>query len=149
MNFRDYFTDSARRALQSADGEARRMGHNYIGTEHILLGLLHDRDTATTLDGLGAPPQSIRVLIERIVDIEPLARKSPAGPLLWNGRALRVIEDIAPREVAVSGLNYIAPSHLLLGLVREGDGFAGTVLARLGVSLDRARRAVHPKRGDK
>jgi ATP-dependent Clp protease ATP-binding subunit ClpC len=146
MTFKDHFTSDANRVLRLAETEARRLGHNYIGTEHILLGLIHDRAIAVTLDELGAPPASVRKLVEDIVDIDPHGRRSPSGPIPYNGRARRTVEDLVPREVLNAGHNYIAPTHLLLGLIREGDGVAAQVLARLGVNLTQARRHIATNR---
>jgi ATP-dependent Clp protease ATP-binding subunit ClpC len=145
MRFWDHFTVDACRVLEDAEGEARRLGHNYVGTEHILLGLLRDRDTAATLDSLGAPPASVRKLVEDIIDTDPHGRRSPAGPLSYNGRAKRAVEELVPREVLAAGHNYIGTTHLLLGVIREGDGLAAQVLARLGVNLTQARRIVHAR----
>jgi ATP-dependent Clp protease ATP-binding subunit ClpC len=146
MTFRDHFTADACRVLEFAESEARKFGHNYIGTEHLLLGLINDRAAAATLDELGAPTRSVRKLVEDIIDTDPHGRSSPDGPIPYSGRARRTVEELVPREVLNLGHNYIDTAHLLLGLIREGEGVAAEVLGRLGVNLTQARRHIATNR---
>ncbi|GAB7070412.1 hypothetical protein H7J06_24560 [Mycobacterium hodleri] len=136
-----HFTSAARRVLEHAQAEARRLGYNYIGTEHILHCLLHDSDVAATLSRLSVRLRSVRELVDDLIGTDSHGRRSPDVPLDWDGRARRVLEDLVPREVLNAGHHYAGVEHVFLGLIREGEGPAATVLASLGVHLKAARRA--------
>ena len=134
------FTERTRRVIFFAQEEAARLGENYVGTEHLLLGLVRENDSvaARILEKLGVNLGRVRQEIERQVARGDgrLGQEMQLTP-----RAKRVI-DLAYEEARQLNNNYIGTEHLLLGLVRESDGIAGRVLARLGVDLDRTRREV-------
>jgi ATP-dependent Clp protease ATP-binding subunit ClpC len=134
------FTERARRVVFFAQEEAGRLGENYVSTEHLLLGLVRENDSvaARILDRLGVSLGRIRSEIERQVTRGDgrLGQDMQLTP-----RAKRVI-DLAYDEARQLGNNYIGTEHLLLGLIREGEGLAGRVLAKLGVDLERTRREV-------
>jgi ATP-dependent Clp protease ATP-binding subunit ClpA len=134
------FTDRARRVVVLSQEEARLLNHDYIGTEHILLGLIHEGEgvAATTLESLGIKLDSVRSQIEEIVG----HGKSPTtGHIPFTPRAKRVLE-LSLRESLELGHRYIGTEHILLGLIREGDGVAAQVLHKLGADLDRVRQQV-------
>lgn len=134
------FTERARRVVFFAQEEAGRLGENYVSTEHLLLGLTREDDSvaARILDRQGIPLERIRKDIER-----QLARGdgNSKKDMQLTPRAKRVI-DLAYDEARHFGNNYIGSEHLLLGLIREGEGLAGRVLSHLGVDLDRTRAEV-------
>ena len=134
------FTERARRVVFFAQEEAGRLGENYVSTEHLLLGLVRENDSvaARILDRMGVSLGRIRSEIERQVTRGDgrLGQDMQLTP-----RAKRVI-DLAYDEARQLGNNYIGTEHLLLGLIREGEGLAGRVLAKLGVELERTRREV-------
>jgi hypothetical protein len=134
------FTDQARRAVVFAREEARRLEYNYIGTEHLLLGLCRETDgiAAKALRSLDVSIDDVRTQVERLIG---RGRSAPIGRFPFNPRAKTVLE-LSMREALQLGHNYIGTEHLLLGLIREGDGFAGQLLVRMGVDLARARGAV-------
>jgi ATP-dependent Clp protease ATP-binding subunit ClpA len=134
------FTDRARRVVVLAQEEARMLNHNYIGTEHILLGLIHEGEgvAARALESLGVSLETVRLQVEEIIG---QGQEAPSGHIPFTPRAKKVIE-LAGREAEDLGHNYIGTEHLLLGLIREGDGVAAHVLARLGVDLAAARLQV-------
>jgi ATP-dependent Clp protease ATP-binding subunit ClpA len=129
------FTDRARRTVTFAQEEARGLGHNYLGTEHLLLGLLAEQQGLAwrVLDQLDVSASAARGQVEAIIG---RGAGTPAGPIPFTPRSKKVLE-LARREAKRLGHNYIGTEHLLLGLVREGEGVAAQVLARLGA--DRAR----------
>jgi prophage maintenance system killer protein len=133
--FFERLTDRARRALSLAQEEARGLGHSYVGTEHLLLGLLaEDQGLAwRVLDRLDISASAARGQVEAIIG---RGHGSPAGPIPFTPRSKKVLE-LARREAKRLCHNYVGTEHLLLGLVREGEGVAPQVLARLGA--DRAR----------
>jgi ATP-dependent Clp protease ATP-binding subunit ClpC len=133
----DRFTNKARRVLTLAQEEAQRLNHSYIGTEHLLLGLLHEENgvTSKVLKGLGVNPKRLQEIIERISG--PNQRTS-FGKIYLTPRTKRVIE-LAFDEARRLGHHYISAEHLLLGLVRQGDGVAIDALKSLGVNLDKVR----------
>jgi len=135
------FTDRARRVLTLAQEEASQLNHNFIGTEHILLGLTQEADGlgARALRSLGVSPEDVRAKVEEIVGV---SASSPSGSPPFTPRAKKVLE-LALREALQLNHSYIGTEHLLLGLVREGHGVAVTVLAGLGVDLGRVRQAVN------
>jgi ATP-dependent Clp protease ATP-binding subunit ClpA len=134
------FTDRARQVVVLAQEEARNLHHDYIGTEHLLLGLLHEGRgvAARALTGLGIDQEAVR---QRVVDIVGRGDKNPAGHIPFTPRAKKVLQ-LALREALQFGHNYIGTEHILLGLVREGDGVAAQVLTGMGAELGRVRREV-------
>src|SRR5688500_18960342 len=133
----DKFTERARRVLQLAQEEAQRFNHNYIGTEHLLLGLVREGDgvAAKVLNNLGVELSKVRSAVEFIIG---RGEKSISGEIGLTPRAKKVIE-LAVEEARRLNHSYIGTEHLLLGLVREGEGIAFGVLESLGVSLERVR----------
>jgi Clp amino terminal domain, pathogenicity island component len=134
------FTDRARRVVVLAQEEARLLNHNYIGTEHLLLGLIHEREgvAARALTGLGISLETIRVEVEQIIG---RGQTAPTGHIPFTPRSKKVLE-LSLREALQLGHNYIGTEHILLGLVREGEGVGAQVLVKLGGSLDRVRQQV-------
>jgi ATP-dependent Clp protease ATP-binding subunit ClpC len=134
------FTDRARRVVVLAQQEARRLDHNYIGTEHILLGLIHEGEgvAAKALDSLGISLQAVRQQVEEIIG---RGEQAPSGHIPFTPRAKKVLE-LSLRESQQLGHDYIGTEHILLGLVREGDGVAAQVLDKLGADLNRVRQQV-------
>jgi hypothetical protein len=134
------FSPAAREVIISAQQEARALRHNYIGTEHVLLGLLRDREGAAgrALHVLGISPETVR---EQILDIIGEGKHEPAGHIPFTPRAKRVLE-LAVREAVHLGHLYVGTEHILLGLVREGDGVGWHVLSRLGVTVPKVRDQV-------
>lgn len=134
------FTDRARRVLTFAQDEAQRFNHDYIGTEHLLLGLVREDSgvAARVLDHMNVELAKVRMAIEFIIG---RGDRPVVGEVGLTPSAKRVIE-LAMDESRGLGHNYIGTEHLLLGLVREGDGIAAGVLESLGVSPDRVRHEV-------
>jgi len=134
------FTARARKVLTLAQEEAHRFGHNYIGTEHLLLGLVREEDgvAARVLASMGVDPPKVRGAIEFIIG---RGDSSFVGEIGLTPRAKKVIE-LAVDEARRLNHHYIGTEHLLLGLVREGEGIAAGVLESMGVNLDRVRQAV-------
>src|SRR6476659_7569660 len=135
------FTERARRVVFFAQEEAARLGENYVGTEHLLLGLVRENDTvaARVLERLGVSLSRIRS------DLEPQFTREKGNlghDMQLTPRAKRVI-DLAYEEGRQLNNNYIGTEHLLLGLIREGDGLAARVLVKLGADLERTRREVY------
>jgi ATP-dependent Clp protease ATP-binding subunit ClpA len=133
------FTDRARRVVVVAQEESGKLGHNYIGTEHILLGILGTGgDAVSVLESLGISPAAVRQQVE-----ETIGRGSheASGHSPFTPRAKKVLE-FSLREALQLGHNYIGTEHILLGLLREGEGVAARVLAQLGAELDRTREQV-------
>ncbi len=134
------FTDRARRVVVLAQEESRLLGHNYIGTEHILLGLirLDEGVAAEALESLDISLEAVRSRVEAIIGE---GREIPAGHIPFTPRAKKVLE-LSLREALQLGHNYIGTEHILLGLIREGEGVAAQVLVELGADLDSVRSAV-------
>jgi ATP-dependent Clp protease ATP-binding subunit ClpC len=134
------FTDRARRVLVLAQEEARLLNHNFIGTEHILLGLIHEGEgvAAKALASLGVSTGAVR---EKVAETIGPAGSSTTGSPPFTPRAKKVLE-LSLREALQLGHNYIGTEHLLLGLVREGEGVAAQVLVSLGADLPRVRQQV-------
>jgi hypothetical protein len=134
------FTDRARRLIVLAQEDARRRGHDYIGTEHILLGLLHEGEgvAARALGNLGIELPTVRAQVEEIIG---RGTATPSGHIPFTSRAKKVLE-LSLREALDRGHNYIGTEHILLGLIREGEGVAAVVLVKLGAQLDRVRQQV-------
>ncbi len=134
------FTERARKVVFYAQEEAQRFGEGYVSTEHLLLGLVRESDSvaARVLEKLGVSLNRIRAEVEKQL---PRGDARPSQDMTLTPRAKRVI-DLAYDEARNLNNNYIGTEHLLLGLIREGDGLAGRVLAKLGVELEKARREV-------
>ena len=134
------FTDRARRVVVLAQEEARRLDHNYMGTEHILLGLI-DEGEGVSLKALEALDVSLRALREQLEEIVGRGASTPSGHIPFTPRAKKVLE-LSLREALELGHNYIGTEHILLGLLREGDGVAAELLVKLGADLAGVRRQV-------
>jgi ATP-dependent Clp protease ATP-binding subunit ClpC len=134
------FTDRARRVVVLAQEEARLLNHNYIGTEHILLGLIHEGEgvAAKALESLSISLEGVRAQVEEIIG---QGGSSPSGHIPFTPRAKKVLE-LSLREALQLGHNYIGTEHILLGLIREGEGVAAQVLVKLGADLSRVRQQV-------
>ena len=134
------FTDRARRVVVLAQEEARMLNHNYIGTEHILLGLIHEGEgvAAKSLESLGISLEGVRSQVEEIIG---QGQQAPSGHIPFTPRAKKVLE-LSLREALQLGHNYIGTEHILLGLIREGEGVAAQVLVKLGAELTRVRQQV-------
>ena len=135
------FTDRARRVVVLAQEEARMLNHNYIGTEHILLGLIHEGEgvAAKALESLGISLEAVRQQVEEIIG---QGQQAPSGHIPFTPRAKKVLE-LSLREALQLGHNYIGTEHILLGLIREGEGVAAQVLVKLGADLNRVRQQVN------
>src|SRR5215218_3844022 len=136
----EQFTDRARRVVVLAQEEARLLNHNYIGTEHLLLGLIHEGQgvAATSLESLGISLEAVRGQVEEIIG---QGQSAPTGHIPFTPRAKKVLE-LSLREAKQLGHNYIGTEHILLGLIREGEGVAAQVLVKLGADLSRVRQQV-------
>jgi ATP-dependent Clp protease ATP-binding subunit ClpC len=134
------FTDRARRVVVLAQEEAKMLNHNYIGTEHILLGLIHEGEgvAAKALEALGISLDAVR---EQVQDIIGQGQQQPTGHIPFTPRAKKVLE-LSLREALQLGHNYIGTEHILLGLIREGEGVAAQVLVKLGADLNKVRQQV-------
>jgi ATP-dependent Clp protease ATP-binding subunit ClpA len=134
------FTDRARRVVVLAQEEARMLNHNYIGTEHILLGLIREGDgvAAKVLESLRISLDAVRQQVEEIIG---RGQQAPSGHIPFTPRGKKVLE-LSLRESTGLGHNYIGTEHILLGLIREGDGVAAQVLVLLGADLNRVRQQV-------
>ena len=134
------FTDRARRVVVLAQEEARMLNHNYIGTEHILLGLIHEGEgvAAKALESLGISLDAVRDQVQEIIG---QGQQSPTGHIPFTPRAKKVLE-LSLREGLQLGHNYIGTEHILLGLIREGEGVAAQVLVKLGADLNKVRQQV-------
>jgi ATP-dependent Clp protease ATP-binding subunit ClpC len=136
------FTDRARLVVGLAREEARMLGHDWIGTEHLLLGLLHEGETvaAEALVSLGISLDAMRQAIEGVIGrgTQPMAE---SGHIPFTPRAKKVLE-LSQRESRQLGVNYIGPEHVLLALIREGRGVATQVLTGAGLDLNRVRQQV-------
>jgi ATP-dependent Clp protease ATP-binding subunit ClpA len=140
------FTDRARRAIVLAQEEAVSLRHNYIGTEHLLLGLLHEGESvaARALESLGVSLPMARSRIEEIIG---LGQEPVRGQIPFTPRAKKVLE-LSLREALQMGHNYIGPEHILLGLIREGHGGGAQVLTKLGATQEKVRGQVLKELGD-
>ena len=134
------FTDRARRVVVLAQEEARELNHNYIGTEHILLGLIHEGEgvAAKALKSMDIELEVVRDEVEEMIG---QGSSAPSGHIPFTPRAKKVLE-LSLREALQLGHNYIGTEHILLGLVREGEGVAVQVLAKLGVNISKVRETV-------
>ena len=146
------FTDRARRVLVLAQEEARLLNHSFIGTEHILLGLIHEGEgvAAKALESLGVSLEAVREKVEETIG---LAGTAPTGSPPFTPRAKKVLE-LSLREALQLSDNYIGTGHVLLGLIRQGDNMAGRILGNLHVDLTDLRARVtremaeHPEQSD-
>ena len=134
------FTDRARRVVVLAQEEARLLNHNYIGTEHILLGLIHEGEgvAARALESMGISLEAVR---SQVIEIIGQGSQAPSGHIPFTPRAKKVLE-LSLREALQLGHNYIGTEHILLGLIREGEGVAAQVLQKLGADLHKVRQTV-------
>ena len=135
------FTDRARRVVVRAQEEAGALNHDFIGTEHILLGLVHEGQGlgAKALESLGISPETVR---ERVEDAVPAGQHPrPAGHIPFTPGGKKVLE-LSLSEAKLLGHPYVGTEHILLGLLREGDGVAVQVLTALGADLDGVRERV-------
>jgi ATP-dependent Clp protease ATP-binding subunit ClpC len=134
------FTDKARRVVVLAQEEAKLLKHNYIGTEHILLGLIHEGEgvAAKALEALGINLEQVR---EQVQEIIGQGQQAPSGHIPFTPRAKKVLE-LSLREALQLGHSYIGTEHLLLGLIREGEGVAAQVLTKLGADTNKVRQQV-------
>ena len=134
------FTDRARRVVVLAQEEARALNHNYIGTEHLLLGLIHEGEgvAAKALESMDISLGAVR---EKVQEDIGQGQQNPPGHIPFTPRAKKVLE-LSLREALQLGHNYIGTEHILLGLIREGEGVAAQVLVQLGADLNRVRQTV-------
>src|SRR6266542_3524094 len=134
------FTDRARRVAVLAQEEARMLHHDHIGTEHILLGLIGEGGgvAAKALESLGISLEAVR---QHVGGITGQGQQAPSGHIPFTPRATKVLE-LSLREALQLGHNYIGSGHILLGLIREGEGVAAQVLVKLGADLSRVRQQV-------
>jgi len=134
------FTDRARRVVVLAQEESQRLSHNYIGTEHLLLGLLAARDgvAARALESLNVTLTAAREQVEEIVG---LGEQTPHGHIPFTPRAKKILE-LSLREALTTGSEVIDTQHLLLGLIDEGDGVGAQILERLGATAQAVRETV-------
>jgi ATP-dependent Clp protease ATP-binding subunit ClpA len=134
------FTDRARRVVVLSQEEARLLNHDYIGTEHLLLGLVAEREgvAARALTAVGISLEAVRRQVEEIIG---QGTSVPSGHIPFTPRAKKVLE-LSLREALQLGHNYIGTEHILLGLIREGEGVAAQVLVTLGADLARVRQQV-------
>ena len=135
------FTERARKVIILAKEEARRFNHDYIGTEHILLGLIREGEgvAAAVLEKMGVDLQTIRLEVEKVVQPGPTTQI--LGDIPFTPRAKKALE-LAAEEARALGHNYIGTEHILLGIIREGESVASQVLLNLGLDLDRVRNEV-------
>jgi ATP-dependent Clp protease ATP-binding subunit ClpA len=134
------FTERARRVVVHAQEEARELSHSYIGTEHLLLGLMREQESAgaRALQELEISQDAVR---EQVVQIVGRGKQAPSGHIPFTPRAKKVLE-LSLREALQLGHDYIGTEHILLGLIREGEGVAAQVLTNLGGELSRVRAKV-------
>src|SRR5688572_16624251 len=134
------FTDRARRVVVLAQEEARLLNHNYIGTEHLLLGLIHEGEglAAKALETLGLSLEQVRAQVEDMIGV---GSATPQGHIPFTPRAKKVLE-LSLREALQLGHNYISTEHILLGILREGEGVASQVLLKLNLQLVKVRQTV-------
>jgi ATP-dependent Clp protease ATP-binding subunit ClpC len=134
------FTDRARRVVVLAQEESRMLNHDYIGTEHVLLGLIHEGEgvAAKALEALGIAPEGVRQQVEEIIG---QGQQTPSGHIPFTTRARKALE-LSLHEALQLGHDYIGTEHILLGLLREGEGVAAHVLVKVGADLKRVRQQV-------
>jgi prophage maintenance system killer protein len=134
------FTDRARRVVVLAEEEARLLRHNFVGTEHLLLGLLHDGEgvAARALESLGINREAVRQQVEQLIG---QGQQAPGGHIPFTPRAKKVLE-LSLREAMALGHNYVGTEHILLAMLREGEGVAAQALAGVGIGHAQARERV-------
>src|SRR5665648_782159 len=134
------FTEKARRVVVLAQEEARKLNQNYIGTEHLLLGLIREEDgiAAKALESLSISLEDVHLQVEELIGRGTYV---PTGHIPFTPRAKKVLE-LSLREALQLGHNYIGTEHILLGLIREGEGVAAQVLGKLGADLNGVRQQV-------
>jgi ATP-dependent Clp protease ATP-binding subunit ClpC len=137
------FTERARQVVVLAQDEARRLRHDYIGTEHLLLGLLREEEgiAARVLESLGLTVDAVRAQVARIVAPGEPVQTGGMHQIPFTPRAKKVL-DLSLREAIALGHSYIGTEHVLLGLLHEGDGVATRILIDAGAGPDRVRNAV-------
>jgi ATP-dependent Clp protease ATP-binding subunit ClpC len=135
------FTDRARRVVVQAQDEARTLNHDYVGTEHLLLGLIHESVGGVAAKALESMGISLDAVRERVDEVAGRGVQAPSGHIPFTPQAKEVLK-LALGESIQLGHNYVGTEHLLLGLIREGDGVAAQVLTGLGADLDGAREQV-------
>jgi ATP-dependent Clp protease ATP-binding subunit ClpC len=135
------FTDRARRAVVQAQHEARTLDHDYIGTEHILLGLIHESVGGVAAKALESMGISLDAVRERVEEVTGPGERAPSGHIPFTPEAKEVLR-LALAESSRLGHHYIGTEHILLGLIHEGDGVAAQVLTGLGADLNGAREQV-------
>src|SRR5690242_8480968 len=135
------FTDRARRVVVLAQEEARMLNHNYIGTEHILLGLIHEGEgvAAKALESLGISLEGVRQQVEEIIG---QGQQAPSGHIPFTPRAKKLLERTLSEALELDD-NDSGTEHILRGLIREGEGVAAQVLVKLGADLNRVRQQVN------
>jgi ATP-dependent Clp protease ATP-binding subunit ClpC len=133
------FTEKARRVVIHAQDEARRMGHNFVGTEHLLLGLIRETNSlpAKILQSIGLDLETVRAEVLKATGRGPAI--GPNEEVTFTPRAKKVVLELAGEEARALNQNYIGPEHLLLGLIREGEGVAAQVLLAAGADLNKVR----------
>ena len=134
------FTDRARRVVVLAQEEARMLNHDYVGTEHILLALIHEGEgvAAKALESLGIRLEAVREQVKQIVG---QGQQAPSGHIAFTPRTKKVLE-LSLREAKHLGHSYIGTEHILLGMIREGRGVGAQVLVKMGAELNRVRQQV-------
>jgi ATP-dependent Clp protease ATP-binding subunit ClpC len=137
----DRFTERVRKVIQLAREEAMRFNHDYIGTEHLLLGLVKEGEgiAATALANLGVDLRTLRLEVEKLVEQGPATVS--VGEIPFNPQAKKVLE-LAVEEARKFNHNYIGTEHLLLGLIKEGEGIAAHVLDNMKVDVERVQREI-------
>ena len=134
------FTDQAQRVVVAAQDEARTLSHDFIGTEHILLGLTREGHgvAASALQSVGISLEAVRQQVEQVIG---RGQRAPSGHIPFTPRAKKVLE-FSLRESQQLGHDHIGAEHILLGLIREGEGIAAQVLVGLGADLNRVRQLI-------
>ncbi|MDI3298932.1 MAG: ATP-dependent Clp protease ATP-binding subunit [Bacillota bacterium] len=135
------YSERAQRVILLAQEEARRLGYNYVGTEHLLLGLIREGTgvAARALQNMGVDLDQVRAEVEKIIG---RGNGPVGGEIGYTPRAKKVVMELAIEEARLLGHNYVGTEHLLLGLIREGEGVAARVLENMGVDLEKTRREV-------
>ena len=135
------FTDRARLVVVRAQEEARTLDHDYVGTEHLLLALTHESIGGVAARVLESPGVGLEAVRQRTEEVTGRGEQAPSGHIPFTPQAKKVLE-LALSESRALGHNYIGTEHILLGLIREGDGVAAQVLTGLGADLDGTRQQV-------
>ncbi|MDB4894487.1 MAG: class stress response-related ATPase [Firmicutes bacterium] len=135
------YTERAQRVIVLAQDEARRLNYDYVGTEHLLLGLIREGEgiAAKALQSLGIQLEQVRAEVEKMIG---KGSASTRGEIGFTPRAKKVMVELAIEEARLLGHNYVGTEHILLGLIREGEGVAAQVLQNLGAELERVRNQV-------